>query len=261
MTPDGGNARYFAGLTRRRGGAGAAGGGDAEARLRGGAGTRTSLRWRSFSWRSCTATAARDPQAIDLYNQLSAKPTYHGAVWAARNCQLAELYQSEGNAQAGEGHLRGAEGQGRCEAGGRHRGGEAESCAGGATDADTAIETAQAVFFSRMTAATSDSVCFSGWLLESQIGCLGLIADHGFFPSEDGGGLGSDGPDGLPLGPGARLGHPTGQRHGEIVGERLAWGLQSARRACRRAGASGSPHRRRLAWDITRRRGQTDCLR
>ncbi len=40
-------------------------------------------------------TAARDPEAIDLYNQLAAKPTVTVPAGLAK-LQLAALYESEG---------------------------------------------------------------------------------------------------------------------------------------------------------------------
>ena len=95
MTPDGGNARYFAGLTEIEAGENQ----QAEETLKKVAG----------GWDSDLAALAklalaqlyhetgRDPQAIDLYNQLTAKPTATVPAGLAQ-LQLADLYQSEGKA-------------------------------------------------------------------------------------------------------------------------------------------------------------------
>jgi tetratricopeptide (TPR) repeat protein len=93
MTPDGKNARYFAGLTYIEEGQN----GPAE----------TTLKEVAGGWNSDLASLAklslaqlyrrtgRDPQAIDLYNELTAKPTTSVPAGLAQ-LQLAELYASQG---------------------------------------------------------------------------------------------------------------------------------------------------------------------
>jgi tetratricopeptide (TPR) repeat protein len=93
MTPDGKNARYFAGLTYIEEGQN----GPAE----------TTLKEVAGGWNSDLASLAklslaqlyrrtgRDPQAIDLYNELTAKPTTSVPAGLAQ-LQLAEMYASQG---------------------------------------------------------------------------------------------------------------------------------------------------------------------
>ena len=93
MTPDGKNARYFAGLTSIEAG-------------RNGA-AETTLKQVADGWNSDLAALAklslaqlyrqtgRDSQAIDLYNQLTAKPTTTVPAGLAQ-LQLAELYETQG---------------------------------------------------------------------------------------------------------------------------------------------------------------------
>jgi tetratricopeptide (TPR) repeat protein len=95
MTPDGRNARYFAGLTSIEAGQNQA----AEDTLKQVAGG-----WDSdlgglakVALADLYRSTGRDPQAIDIYNQLIAKPTTTVPTGLAK-LQLAELYQAEGNA-------------------------------------------------------------------------------------------------------------------------------------------------------------------
>ena len=93
MTPDGKNARYFGGLTYMEEGQN----GQAE----------TTLKQVASGWNGDLAALAklslaqlyrqtgRDPQAIDLYNELAAKPTSTVPSGLAQ-LQLAELYESQG---------------------------------------------------------------------------------------------------------------------------------------------------------------------
>jgi tetratricopeptide (TPR) repeat protein len=93
MTPDGKVARYFGGLTYMEQGQN----GPAE----------TTLKQVASGWNGDLAALAklslaqlyrqtgRDPQAIDLYNELTAKPTSTVPGGLAQ-LQLAELYESEG---------------------------------------------------------------------------------------------------------------------------------------------------------------------
>jgi predicted negative regulator of RcsB-dependent stress response len=93
MTPDGRNARYFAGLTEI----------DAGQNQQ----AEDTLKQVSSGWDSSLAGLAkialaglyhntgRDAQAIDLYNQLSAKPTATVPYGLAR-LELADLYAAEG---------------------------------------------------------------------------------------------------------------------------------------------------------------------
>lgn len=93
MTPDGKNSRYFAGLTYLESGQN----GPAE----------TTLKEVAGGWNGDLAALAklslaqlyrqtgRDSQAIDLYNQLTAKPTTTVPAGLAQ-LQLAELYETEG---------------------------------------------------------------------------------------------------------------------------------------------------------------------
>jgi tetratricopeptide (TPR) repeat protein len=94
MTPDGKNARYFAGLTYIEAGQSQA----AEDTLK-----KVSSGWDSdlaglakVALAQLYRNSGRNPQAIDLYNQLIAKPTTTVPAGLAK-LQLAELYQSEGN--------------------------------------------------------------------------------------------------------------------------------------------------------------------
>jgi tetratricopeptide (TPR) repeat protein len=92
MTPDGKNARYFGGLTYMEAGQT----GPAE----------STLKEVASSWNSDLAALAklslaqlyrqtgRDPQAIELYNELTAKPTTSVPGGIAQ-LQLAELYETE----------------------------------------------------------------------------------------------------------------------------------------------------------------------
>ena len=93
MTPDGRNARYFAGLTYMEEGQN----GPAESTLKqvadGWNGNLASL--AKLSLAQLYRQTGRDPQAIDLYNQLTAKPTSTVPGGLAQ-LQLAELYASEG---------------------------------------------------------------------------------------------------------------------------------------------------------------------
>lgn len=95
MTPDGRNSLYFAGLTYIEAGQNQ----QAEETLKKVAGG-----WNSdlsalakFALAQLDRDSGRDPEAIDLYNQLSAKPTPSVPYGLAR-LQLADLYQSEGKA-------------------------------------------------------------------------------------------------------------------------------------------------------------------
>ncbi len=98
-TKDGKNARYFAGLTFKDEGQTAS--------------AETALKDSASSWNGELASLARlaladlyhqtgrDPQAIDLYNQLTAKPTDAVPAGLAQ-IQLAELYAAQG--KIGEAH-------------------------------------------------------------------------------------------------------------------------------------------------------------
>lgn len=95
MTPSGQNARYFAGLTAMEAGQNQ----QAEDTLK-----KVASGWdSSLSGLAKMALAGlyrdtgRDAQAIDLYNQLSAKPTVTVPYGLAR-LQLADLYTAEGKA-------------------------------------------------------------------------------------------------------------------------------------------------------------------
>lgn len=95
MMPDGENARYFAGLTYMDEGQNQS--------------AEDALKKVAGGWNSNLAALAklalaqlyhntgRDQQAIDMYNQLSAKPTTTVPFGLAR-LQLADLYQSQGKA-------------------------------------------------------------------------------------------------------------------------------------------------------------------
>jgi tetratricopeptide (TPR) repeat protein len=93
MTPDGKNARYFGGLTYMEEGQN----GQAEATLKevasGWNGDLAAL--AKLSLAQLYRQTGRDPQAIDLYNELAAKPTSTVPSGLAQ-LQLAELYESQG---------------------------------------------------------------------------------------------------------------------------------------------------------------------
>jgi tetratricopeptide (TPR) repeat protein len=93
MTPDGRNARYFAGLTYIESGQNQI----AEDTLKKVAGGWDSdlAGLAKISLANLYRNTGRDPQAIDLYNQLIAKPTTTVPAGLAK-LQLAELYQVEG---------------------------------------------------------------------------------------------------------------------------------------------------------------------
>lgn len=93
MTPDGKNARYFAGLTEIEAGQNQ----QAEDTLK-----KVASGWDSnlaglakIALAGLYRNTGRDALAIDLYNQLSAKPTATVPYGTAR-LQLAELYSAEG---------------------------------------------------------------------------------------------------------------------------------------------------------------------
>jgi tetratricopeptide (TPR) repeat protein len=93
MTPNGENALYFVGLTYMESGQTQA----AEDTLK-----KVASGWNSnvaalgkFALAQLYRNSGRDPQAIDLYNQLSAKPTTTIPYGLAR-LQLADLYVAEG---------------------------------------------------------------------------------------------------------------------------------------------------------------------
>ena len=93
MTPDGKNARYFAGLTYVEQGQN----GPAESTLK-----QVADGWNSdlaalakLSLAQLYRQTGRDSQAIDIYNQLTAKPTTTVPAGLAQ-LQLAELYETEG---------------------------------------------------------------------------------------------------------------------------------------------------------------------
>jgi tetratricopeptide (TPR) repeat protein len=95
MTPDGKNARYFAGLTAMEAGENQ----QAEDTLK-----KVASGWDSnlaglakMALAGLYRNTGRDAQAIDLYNQLSAKPTATVPYGTAR-LQLADLYTTEGKA-------------------------------------------------------------------------------------------------------------------------------------------------------------------
>jgi tetratricopeptide (TPR) repeat protein len=93
MTPDGKNARYFAGLTYLEAGQN----GPAESTLK-----QVADGWNSdlaalakLSLAQLYRQTGRDSQAIDLYNQLTAKPTTTVPAGLAQ-LQLAEFYETQG---------------------------------------------------------------------------------------------------------------------------------------------------------------------
>ncbi len=97
MTPDGRNALYFAGLTYIEAGENAS--------------AESTLKKVADGWNSDLASLAklslaqlyrqtgRAPQAIELYNQIAAKPTTAVPAGTAK-LQLAELYESQGQPEA-----------------------------------------------------------------------------------------------------------------------------------------------------------------
>ncbi len=97
MTPDGKNARYFAGLTSMEAGQNAT--------------AESTFKEVASGWNHDLANLARlslaqlyrqtgrDQQAIDLYNELTAKPSNSVPAGTAQ-LQLAELYQSENKPDA-----------------------------------------------------------------------------------------------------------------------------------------------------------------
>jgi tetratricopeptide (TPR) repeat protein len=96
MTPSGQNARYFAGVTYMESGQNQA----AEDTLKKVAGG-----WNSnvgalakFALAQLYRNSGRDPQAVDLYNQLAAKPTTTVPYGLAK-LQLADLYLAEGKSK------------------------------------------------------------------------------------------------------------------------------------------------------------------
>ena len=93
MTPDGRNAQYFGGLTYMEQGQNP----QAEATLK-----QVASGWNGdlaalakLSLAQLYRQTGRDPQAIDLYNELAAKPTSTVPSGLAQ-LQLAELYESQG---------------------------------------------------------------------------------------------------------------------------------------------------------------------
>ncbi len=97
MTPSGQNARYFAGVTYMEAGQNQ----QAEDTLKQVAGGWNSnlAALAKFALAQLYRNSGRDPQAIDLYNQLSAKPTTT-IPYGLAQLQLADLYQAEGKADA-----------------------------------------------------------------------------------------------------------------------------------------------------------------
>jgi tetratricopeptide (TPR) repeat protein len=97
MTPAGRNARYFAGLTYMEAGENAS----AEATLKQVAGFWDSdlASLGKLALAQLYRQTGRTPQAIELYNQLTTKPTTSVPAGTAQ-LQLAELYASQGQADA-----------------------------------------------------------------------------------------------------------------------------------------------------------------
>jgi tetratricopeptide (TPR) repeat protein len=95
MTPSGENARYFAGVTCLDAGETQ----QAEDTLKQVAGgwNKNLAALAKLALAQLYRNSGRDPQAIDLYNQLSAKPTTT-VPYGLAQLQLADLYQSEGKA-------------------------------------------------------------------------------------------------------------------------------------------------------------------
>ena len=97
MTPDGKNAHYFAGLTYMEAGQNAS----AESTLK-----EVASGWNHDLSNLAKLTLAqlyrqtgRDQQAIDLYNELTAKPS-NSVPSGTAQLQLAELYQAQNKAEA-----------------------------------------------------------------------------------------------------------------------------------------------------------------
>lgn len=97
MTPDGKTARYFAGLTYMEAGQN----GPAESTLKQVAGgwNRDLGALAKLSLAQLYRQTSRNPDAIALYNDLTAKPTTTVPVGLAQ-LQLAELYESDGKPDA-----------------------------------------------------------------------------------------------------------------------------------------------------------------
>jgi tetratricopeptide (TPR) repeat protein len=95
MTPSGMTARYFVGLTNIEEGNNQA----AEDTLKAvtGGWNRNLAALAKFALAELYHDTGRDPEAIDLYNQLAAKPAVTVPAGTAK-LQLAALYQSEGKA-------------------------------------------------------------------------------------------------------------------------------------------------------------------
>ncbi len=93
MTPSGRTARYFAGLTYVEEGDNQAAEDTLKKVASGWNGNLAAL--AKFALAELYHDTGRDPQAIDLYNQLAAKPAVTVPAGTAK-LQLAELYQSEG---------------------------------------------------------------------------------------------------------------------------------------------------------------------
>ena len=97
MTPDGRNARYFVGLTYMEAGQNAS----AESTLKDVASgwNRDLGNLARLSLAQLYRQTGRDPQAIELYNELTSKPSTSVPAGTAQ-LQLAELYQSENKPDA-----------------------------------------------------------------------------------------------------------------------------------------------------------------
>lgn len=97
MMPDGKNARYFGGLTYMESGQN----GPAESTLKSVAGgmDHDLAALAKLSLAQLYRQTGRDPQAIDLYNELTAKPASTVPAGLAQ-LQLAELYEGEGKPDA-----------------------------------------------------------------------------------------------------------------------------------------------------------------
>ena len=93
MTPDGKNARYFAGLTYMEEGQNAS----AESTLKDVASgwNRNLANLAKLALAQLYRQTGRNPQAVDLYSQLTSKPSDSVPAGLAQ-LQLAELYDSEG---------------------------------------------------------------------------------------------------------------------------------------------------------------------
>jgi len=96
MTPDGGNARYFAGLTYEE----ADENQQAEETLEkvGGSWNSNLASLAKFALAQLYHNTGRDPQAIELYTQLSAKPTT-AVPYGLVQLTLADLYNAEGKTE------------------------------------------------------------------------------------------------------------------------------------------------------------------